>query len=100
MEMLNLRVLLTTINTNNKDNKGVREGDGLWPLLFNGALEKAAREWNKKFDAISGIKLESKGLNINGLVFADDMELLAKNWKEAEQHIKELKKENNLLKLD
>lgn len=72
---------------------GVRQGDGLSPLLFNCALEKVVREWNKNLDKTSGIKLGTKGLKVNCLAFADDMALIAKNWEEAEQQIKELEKQ-------
>lgn len=72
---------------------GVRQGDGLSPLLFNCALEKVVREWNMKID--SGIRLgpKNKGIKVNCLAFADDMALLAETWEEAKEQILELQKQ-------
>lgn len=61
---------------------GVRQGDGLSPLLFNCALEKVIREWRKELarqGVASGISLGHKrdGLTVDCLAFADDLALLS-----------------------
>lgn len=72
---------------------GVRQGDGLSPLLFNCALEKVVREWKKNIK--SGIRLGCKktNLKINSIAFADDMALFAETMEEAREQILELKKQ-------
>lgn len=50
------------------------------------------RKWNKNLNDKSGIKLETRGLKINCLAFADDIALLANNWDKAEQQATELEK--------
>lgn len=54
-------------------NTGVRQGDGLSPLLFNIVLEKTLRMVKQ---VEMGVNL---GLTINLLAFADDIVLLAEN---------------------
>lgn len=61
---------------------GVRQGDGLSPLLFNCALEKVIREWRTELKSLSipqGVCLGYKkdGLRIDCLAFADDLALLS-----------------------
>lgn len=72
---------------------GVRQGDGLSPLLFNCALEKVVREWEKT--ASGGIRLGSvsRDIKIKCLAFADDMALLAETWEEAKEQSLELLKQ-------
>ena len=63
---------------------GVRQGDGLSPVLFNCVLEKTIREWEKDLERkgllnqvhIGGSK---NGVMINCLAFADDLALLSRN---------------------
>lgn len=72
---------------------GVRQGDGLSPLLFNCALEKVVREWDAK--TRGGIRLgtKNKGITIKCLAFADDLALLAETWGEAKEQIAELQEQ-------
>lgn len=72
---------------------GVRQGDGLSPLLFNCTLEKGVREWNTKIK--SGIRLgcKKKNLKVNYIAFADGMALFAETMEEAQEQILELKKQ-------
>lgn len=61
---------------------GVRQGDGLSPLLFNCALEKVIREWRRQLQSFGlplGIRLgtANQNLNIDCLAFADDLALLS-----------------------
>lgn len=61
---------------------GVRQGDGLSPLLFNCVLEKVIREWrvalkeNKIMDRIR-LGYKRNNLTIDCLAFADDLGLFA-----------------------
>lgn len=68
---------------------GVRQGDGLSPILFNIILEKIMRNWEKALEAegIQGIHLGRKGQNleIKCLAFADDLALLAHNKDDAQK---------------
>lgn len=71
-----------TISKSFEIKTGVRQGDGLSPLLFNCALEKVIREWRKKIarqGIPSGIYLGHKrdGLMVDCLAFADDLALLS-----------------------
>ena len=66
-------------------NKGVRQGDTISPKLFTSCLE----------NIFHPIHWEDIGLNIEGeklthLKFADDIVLIANNWNEAEQMLKDL----------
>jgi len=61
---------------------GVRQGDGLSPLLFNCALEKVIREWRLQLKSLGlplGVRLGAacKNLTIDCLAFADDLALLS-----------------------
>lgn len=66
---------------------GVRQGDGLSPILFNVVLEKIVRTWRTALteDGIDGICLGPKrqGVKVDCLAFADDMALLAEGKGEA-----------------
>lgn len=66
---------------------GLRQGDGLSPLLFNCVLEKVMREWYKKCQP--NIKI-GRNIRLNCLAFADDLALLANNMEEAKRQIEEL----------
>lgn len=72
---------------------GVRQGDGLSPLLFNCALEKVVREWDSR--ARGGIRLgtKNKGITIKCLAFADDLALLAETLEDATNQISELQEQ-------
>lgn len=63
---------------------GVRQGDGLSPILFNIALEEALKEVNKTNLGIKIIK------NISVLAFADDVVILAENKRDLEDMTKTL----------
>lgn len=69
---------------------GLRQGDGLSPLLFNCALEYIMREWYKlnPKNIVIGRKIDN--INLNCLGFADDLALLANNFQETKQQIKSL----------
>lgn len=77
---------------------GVRQGDGLSPVLFNCVLEKIIREWEKELDKkgllnqvyIGGSK---NGIKINCLAFADDLAILSRNTDTATEQINILKQE-------
>lgn len=66
---------------------GLRQGDGLSPLLFNCALEIVMREWVKKCPP--KIKI-GRNIKTNCLGFADDLALLANDLDEAKTQISEL----------
>lgn len=68
-------------------NTGLRQGDGLSPLLFNCVLEKIMREWGKVCQP--NIKI-GKNIKLNCLAFADDLALLANDIEEAKFQIEEL----------
>ena len=72
---------------------GVRQGDGLSPLLFNCALEKVVREWDRMTE--SGIRLgwKKKNIKIKCLAYADDMALLSEILEETREQILELQKQ-------
>lgn len=71
------------ISTAFKIKTGVRQGDGLSPLLFNCVLEKIVREWKQKLkeQELSPIRLgtKKKGIEIHCLAFADDFAILSEN---------------------
>ena len=69
---------------------GLRQGDGLSPLLFNCALEYVMREWyrNNSKNIIIGTKKDN--IHLNCLGFADDLALLANDIQETKQQIKSL----------
>ena len=66
-----------------KKNTGVRQGDGLSPILFNCVLEKVVRIWNEKLKEckISPIMLgrRNKRIEVNCLAFADDFAILSEH---------------------
>lgn len=66
---------------------GLRQGDGLSPILFNCALEYLMREWKKINPEL--IKVGTK-IKVNCLGFADDLALLANSIKEARTQIETL----------
>ena len=75
---------------------GVRQGDGLSPLLFNCALDKVIREWRKEMEKQNipnGIYLghKRKGLVVDCLAFADDLALLASSVEIAVKQLNILK---------
>lgn len=73
---------------------GVRQGDGLSPILFNLILEKVMRTWKQEMEKenIRGIQLgRRKGnLVVECLAFADDIAIIAQNTEEARVMIEKL----------
>lgn len=77
-------------------NTGVRQGDGLSPLLFNLALDKVIKEWEqllKEQEKWIPIKLgrNRDNLEVNCLAFADDLALLGPDEATAVAQIETLK---------
>ncbi|KAK9884156.1 hypothetical protein WA026_005108 [Henosepilachna vigintioctopunctata] len=69
---------------------GVRQGDGLSPILFNIVLEKIIREWELHVKGIQvGIKKENR-LNVKCLAFADDIAIITDNRTEAIRAVEKL----------
>ena len=69
---------------------GVRQGDGLSPILFNVVLEKVIRTWEKD---VTGIQLGRKKENITHvkcLAFADDIAILSNTRMEAQRALEKL----------
>lgn len=64
---------------------GVRQGDGLSPLLFNLVLDKIIKEWER---TQKGIKLGKT--RVKCLAFADDLAILTGTTEEASKAIGEL----------
>ena len=74
---------------------GVRQGDGLSPMLFNCVLEKIIRTWQKKLleAHYSPLKMgtKSKGVVVDCLAFADDIAILSNDIETARMQIDLLK---------
>uniref|UniRef100_A0A8D8RIQ9 Craniofacial development protein 2 n=2 Tax=Cacopsylla melanoneura TaxID=428564 RepID=A0A8D8RIQ9_9HEMI len=73
---------------------GLRQGDGISPILFNCVLEKVIREWREKNlkTGIKNIKIgRRKDLEIDCLAFADDLAILSENINDAIEQINNLK---------
>lgn len=69
---------------------GVRQGDGLSPLLFNMVLEKIVRTWENEIKGIQlGIKKEQR-IRVKCLAFADDLAILSNNREEARLALEKL----------
>ena len=71
-------------------NTGVRQGDGISPLMFNCALEKVIREWSKQAPAGVGM---GRDLRINALAFADDIAILSESIEDARLQLEILSSE-------
>jgi len=69
---------------------GVRQGDGLSPLLFNIVLEKIIRVWEKQVKGIQIGKQKDQRIIVKCLAFADDIAILTNNRKEAEFALEKL----------
>lgn len=73
---------------------GVRQGDGLSPLLFNCVLEKVIREWRRQKQTLKidqPIKLGRTNIKIDCLAFADDLAILTHDIAAAQKQIELLK---------
>lgn len=73
---------------------GVRQGDGLSPLLFNCALEKVIQEWRKQKTVLNidqPISLGRGKLKIDCLAYADDLAILTRDTITAQKQIELLK---------
>ncbi|KAL1451182.1 hypothetical protein WDU94_003467 [Cyamophila willieti] len=73
---------------------GLRQGDGISPILFNCVLEKVIREWRKNNlkVGIKNIKIgRRKDLEIDCLAFADDLAILSEDINDAIKQINNLK---------
>jgi hypothetical protein len=68
--------------------RGVKQGDPLSPLLFNACLDPLLEELQRE---TTGIKINSDN-KVSVLAFADDVILLGKNEKEAQEQINILNK--------
>ena len=69
---------------------GVRQGDGLSPLLFNCVLEKVIQEWRKQkieHNVDQPIKLGRTNIKVDCLAFADDLAILARDTSTAQKQI-------------
>lgn len=62
---------------------GVRQGDGLSPLLFNIVLDKIISEWEKHVQGIQIGKEKGNRVTVKCLAFADDLAILTNNKNEA-----------------
>lgn len=69
---------------------GVRQGDGLSPLLFNIVLDKIVREWEEYVKGIQLGKKREVRTWIKCLAFADDLAILNNNREEAQEAIEKL----------
>ena len=73
---------------------GVRQGDGLSPLLFNCVLKKVIQEWRKRKNELNvdqPISLGRTDIKIDCLAFADDLAILARDIPTAQKQIEILK---------
>lgn len=75
---------------------GVRQGDGLSPLLFNIVLDKVIKEWQKELEKQNIWKPVMLGkqrdnINVTCLAFADDLAILSEDEKTAIRQIEVLK---------
>lgn len=74
---------------------GVRQGDGLSPLLFNLVLDKVIREWEielKRTGNWRPVRLgtQKKGIEVACLAFADDLAILTEEEEKAIRQIETL----------
>lgn len=73
---------------------GVRQGDGLSPLLFNCVLEKVITEWREQKlsqNIDQPIKLGRSDIKVDCLAFADDLAILTRDVTTAQKQIEILK---------
>lgn len=69
---------------------GVRQGDGLSPILFNIVLEKIIREWETHIKGIQiGVKKGNR-IKVKCLAFADDIAIITNNRAEAIHAVEKL----------
>lgn len=71
---------------------GVRQGDGLSPILFNCVLEKVIREWKKGISDKEAFRIgRGNGrIRIDCLAFADDIVILTDDISKAKKRVDEL----------
>lgn len=70
---------------------GLRQGDGLSPILFNLVLDKVMRTFWEDNDSSAKIGTKHQNLRIKCLAFADDLALFAESEQEAINQIDQLK---------
>lgn len=60
---------------------GVRQGDGLSPLLLNSVLEKVIREWEEGISDEEAFRIRrgKMSIQIDCLIFADDIVIVTNN---------------------
>lgn len=78
-------------------NKGLKQGCGLSPILFNIYLEQALHTWYKK---CSGMGIEIGDDNLHSLLYADDQILITQDEEDNEYMLRKLKEEYNRWGLD
>ncbi|MXP61689.1 reverse transcriptase domain-containing protein [Pantoea sp. Taur] len=70
---------------------GLRQGDGLSPLLFNVVLDKIMKDFWKENDIGATLGGKKKGLKVRCLAYADDLALLAESEQDAVRQLNCLK---------
>ena len=69
---------------------GVRQGDGLSPILFNTVLEKIIKEWEPQVKGVQiGIRKENR-IKVKCLAFTEDIAIISDNRTEAIHAVEKL----------
>ena len=71
--------------------RGVRQGCVISPWLFNIFMDKMIREAQEEFDG--GVQLETS--NVNLVLFADDVMMLAEKCEDMKRNLNALKKKSD-----